>query len=40
MSGKNVNPSLYSNLRWRNIGPNLGGRSLAVAGSAARPNEY
>ena len=35
-----VDPSLYSSLKWRNIGPQLGGRSLAVAGSAARPNEY
>ncbi|HZC71321.1 MAG TPA: hypothetical protein VE442_11560 [Jatrophihabitans sp.] len=35
-----VDPSLYSSLQWRNIGPQLGGRSLAVAGSASRPNEY
>ncbi|PYT17849.1 MAG: glycosyl hydrolase [Acidobacteria bacterium] len=27
-------------LRWRNIGPNRGGRSLAVAGSRSRRNEY
>src|SRR5271156_6458874 len=27
-------------LRWRNIGPLRGGRSIAVAGSAARPFEY
>src|SRR4051794_41203829 len=33
-------PGLYSSLAWRNIGPNLGGRSLAVGGSLARPNEY
>ncbi len=25
---------------WRNIGPDRGGRSLAVAGSSMRPNEY
>ncbi|MDT4989275.1 MAG: hypothetical protein QOI74_3369 [Micromonosporaceae bacterium] len=37
---RTVNPSLYSALHWRNIGPNLGGRSLAAAGSAARPDEY
>jgi photosystem II stability/assembly factor-like uncharacterized protein len=37
---KDVDPSLYSSLQWRNIGPNLGGRSLAVAGTVARPNEY
>src|SRR5262245_12762254 len=35
-----VDPSLYASLKWRNIGPNLGGRSIAVAGSVARPNEY
>ena len=38
--GKDVNPEFYQGLQWRNIGPNLGGRSLAVAGSTARPNEY
>lgn len=27
-------------LRWREIGPFRAGRSVAVAGSAARPNEY
>ena len=31
---------LFAGLRWRNIGPNRGGRSIAVAGSVARPNEY
>jgi photosystem II stability/assembly factor-like uncharacterized protein len=35
-----VDPSLYASLKWRNIGPPLGGRSIAVAGSVARPNEY
>src|SRR5260370_5413042 len=29
-----------SALKWRNIGPNRGGRSLAAAGSARRPQEY
>ncbi len=29
-----------SALKWRNIGPNRGGRSIAVAGSASRPLEY
>src|SRR3954451_21378885 len=33
-------PGLYSSLQWRNVGPPLGGRSIAVAGSVARPNEY
>src|SRR5438093_168440 len=27
-------------LRWRGLGPNRGGRSIAVAGSVARPHEY
>ena len=27
-------------LAWRSVGPIRGGRSIAVAGSAARPNEY
>ncbi|GIH19589.1 sialidase family protein [Rugosimonospora africana] len=37
---KTVDPSLYSSLQWRNIGPQMGGRSLSAAGSSARPNEY
>ena len=32
--------ALFDPLEWRSIGPNRGGRSIAVAGSAARPNEY
>jgi hypothetical protein len=32
--------SFFRPLRWRNIGPLRGGRSIAVAGSAARPLEY
>jgi len=30
----------FAALEWREIGPHRGGRSVAVAGSAARPNEY
>lgn len=30
----------YNQLKWRNIGPKRGGRSLGVAGSPGRPNEY
>jgi photosystem II stability/assembly factor-like uncharacterized protein len=37
---RSVDPGLYAGLKWRNIGPNLGGRSIAVGGSVARPNEY
>ena len=32
--------SMFAGLSWRSIGPNRGGRSIAVAGSAARPLEY
>ena len=32
--------SAFSAIRWREIGPYRGGRSVAVAGSAARPMEY
>src|SRR5258708_16843319 len=31
---------LFGALRWRNIGPNRGGRSIASSGSPGRPNEY
>jgi hypothetical protein len=33
-------PKLYEALKWHNIGPDRGGRSTAVAGSAARPLEF
>jgi len=32
--------ALFKNLRWRNLGPARAGRSIACAGSAARPFEY
>jgi photosystem II stability/assembly factor-like uncharacterized protein len=35
-----VDPALFSGLQWRSIGPARGGRSIAVAGSVARPSEY
>jgi photosystem II stability/assembly factor-like uncharacterized protein len=35
-----VDPSLLDEFEWRNIGPQNGGRSIAVGGSTARPNEY
>jgi photosystem II stability/assembly factor-like uncharacterized protein len=40
LSAQTPAPSLYSGLQWRSIGPNRGGRSLAIDGSVARPNEY
>ncbi len=35
-----IDPSFYSNMEWRNIGPNRGGRSLGCAGSPGREHEY
>src|SRR5215471_992767 len=35
-----VSSGPFGALRWRSVGPPRGGRSLAVAGSVARPNEY
>ena len=32
--------TLWGSLEWRNVGPPRGGRSIAVAGSQARPFEY
>ncbi|HYL72621.1 MAG TPA: glycosyl hydrolase [Bryobacteraceae bacterium] len=32
--------SMFTALKWRNIGPNRGGRSIASAGSPSRPYEY
>jgi photosystem II stability/assembly factor-like uncharacterized protein len=39
-ASKKYDASLFNALRWRSIGPNRGGRSLASAGSASRPFEY
>ncbi len=39
-TGGTVDPSLYSGMRWRSVGPSRGGRSLAVGGSESRPHEY
>ncbi|HZS44163.1 MAG TPA: glycosyl hydrolase [Blastocatellia bacterium] len=41
-SGENVkfDSKMFSALRWRNIGPDRGGRSIASSGSPSRPNEY
>src|ERR1700730_13832417 len=32
--------SIFQTMKWKNIGPNRGGRSITVAGSARRPLEY
>ena len=39
-SSFSVDESFLTALKWRNIGPNRGGRSIAVAGSSMRPLEY
>ncbi|MGH9393891.1 MAG: WD40/YVTN/BNR-like repeat-containing protein, partial [Terriglobales bacterium] len=39
-SGGGIPTSLFKNLRWVNLGPNRAGRSIASAGSSARPLEY
>ncbi len=35
-----IDPQYFSKLKWRNIGPARGGRSLGSSGSSGRPNEY
>ncbi len=35
-----LDTAALNTLRWRELGPFRGGRSVAVTGSAARPNEY
>ncbi|HSC27902.1 MAG TPA: hypothetical protein VLD67_11545, partial [Vicinamibacterales bacterium] len=35
-----IDTSLYSGMRWRSIGPDRGGRSIAVGGSDSRMLEY
>src|SRR5579859_2171539 len=37
---KSVDESYLAGFKWRNIGPNRGGRSIASAGSTSRPLEY
>ncbi|HXB22484.1 MAG TPA: hypothetical protein VNV88_13950, partial [Candidatus Solibacter sp.] len=38
--GQQLDPSLYSGLRWRMIGPFRGGRTVAVSGIENQPNVY
>ena len=39
-AGSAYGSQFFGGLRWRSIGPNRGGRSIAVAGSNQRLNEY
>ncbi len=38
--GREAGDPFLAGLKWRNIGPNRGGRSITVSGSDARPLEY
>ena len=40
IAAQTADSALFGSLVWRNLGPLRGGRSVAAAGSAARPNEY
>ena len=40
LAAQTVQPTAFNGLRWRELGPARGGRSVAVAGSVARPLEY
>jgi photosystem II stability/assembly factor-like uncharacterized protein len=40
VSAETYDPSLFGALKWKSIGPNRGGRSIASAGSSTRPLEY
>ncbi|HEV8148846.1 MAG TPA: glycosyl hydrolase, partial [Gemmatimonadales bacterium] len=39
-AAQTVDTAAFGSLVWRNLGPQRGGRSVAVAGSSTRPNEY
>jgi photosystem II stability/assembly factor-like uncharacterized protein len=39
-SATGYDAAFFGDLKWRNIGPNRGGRAIGVAGSTARPLEY
>jgi len=40
LAAQTVDPSAFNALKWRELGPARGGRSVAVAGSISRPMEY
>jgi photosystem II stability/assembly factor-like uncharacterized protein len=39
-AGQQLDPKLYSGLRWRLVGPFRGGRTVSVAGIPGQPNVY
>ena len=40
VSQEPIPDEFFQGLRWQNVGPDRGGRSIGVAGSTARPLEY
>lgn len=40
VQAQDLDTTIFKTMKYRNVGPNRGGRSLAAAGSALRPNEY
>jgi photosystem II stability/assembly factor-like uncharacterized protein len=40
LSGQNFEPKLFSGLRWRDIGPFRGGRTVGAAGIPGQPNVF
>ena len=40
LTAATYDPSLFSSMQWRSLGPQRGGRSITSAGSSARPLEY
>lgn len=39
-TGRQIEPSTYSGLKWRLVGPFRGGRVITVAGVPSQPNTY
>jgi photosystem II stability/assembly factor-like uncharacterized protein len=40
VGGQTIGPDLYGGLRWRDIGPHRGGRTVAAEGIASQPNVF
>lgn len=40
LQAQQLDTAFFSGMKYRNVGPNRGGRSLAITGSSSRKNEY
>ncbi len=40
LRAQSLDPNLFSDMRWRNIGPYRGGRTRALSGVAGQPNVF